>query len=83
LGGDPDDDLPDIVDVVMEMGRAMDEPTVEAEAQALRHGSGRSSFEKPNRWLFVAFSQHSSLPRCPSALAIEKSGRRAAASSLI
>jgi hypothetical protein len=28
LGGDPDDDLPDIVDVVMEMGRAMDEPTV-------------------------------------------------------
>jgi integrase len=32
LGGDPDDDLPDIVDVVMEMGRAMDEPTEDEKA---------------------------------------------------
>ena len=29
---------------------------------ALRYGSGRSSFEKPNRWLFVAFGDHSSPP---------------------
>jgi integrase len=66
LGGDPDDDLPDIVDVVMEMGRAMDEPTVEAEAQALRHGSGRSSFGKPNRWLSAGEAEHSSPPPLPA-----------------
>ncbi len=29
---------------------------------ALRYGSGRSSFEKPNRWLLVAFGDHS----CPA-----------------
>ncbi|PSJ53685.1 hypothetical protein C7I85_28090 [Mesorhizobium soli] len=29
-------------------------------APALRYGSGRSSFEKPNRWLFVRFADHSS-----------------------
>jgi precorrin-3B synthase len=29
---------------------------------ALRYGSGRSSFEKPNRWLFAAFGDHSSPP---------------------
>ena len=27
---------------------------------ALRYGSGRSSLEKPNRWLFLAFGHHSS-----------------------
>ena len=27
---------------------------------ALRYGSGRSSLEKPNRWLFVAFGDRSS-----------------------
>ncbi|MFU0507078.1 hypothetical protein ACLKMW_21135, partial [Pseudaminobacter sp. NGMCC 1.201702] len=37
-----DDDLPDIVDLVMEMGRAPDEPPVEAEAR--RHAS--QSFER-------------------------------------
>ncbi|PSJ60709.1 hypothetical protein C7I85_11730 [Mesorhizobium soli] len=30
---------------------------------ALRYGSGRSSFEKPNRWLFVACGNHSSPPQ--------------------
>ncbi|SFT63827.1 hypothetical protein [Mesorhizobium sp. YR577] len=29
---------------------------------ALRYGSGRSSLEKPNRWLFVAFDDRSSPP---------------------
>jgi len=29
---------------------------------ALRLRFGRSSFEKPNRWLFVAFGDHSSPP---------------------
>jgi len=31
LGGDPDDDLPDIVDVVAAMGRAPEEPAADAE----------------------------------------------------
>ena len=36
-----DDDLPDIIDLVMEMGRVPEEAP--ADAQALRYGSGRSS----------------------------------------
>ena len=33
-----------------------------AVSSALRYGFGRSSFEKPNRWLFVRFADHSSPP---------------------
>jgi len=53
-----DSELPDIVDVVLEMGRAPEEPS--AEAQALRYGSGRSEFGKPNRWLSAGDADHSS-----------------------
>ncbi|MCR5860387.1 MULTISPECIES: site-specific integrase [Phyllobacteriaceae] len=56
---DPND-LPDIVDVVMEMGRAPEGPS--AEASALRYGSGRSSLEKPNHWLSAGDADHSSPP---------------------
>ena len=52
-GEDPGDDLPDIVDLVMEMGRASEEPTVDA---------GRSEFRKPNRWLSAGDADHSSPP---------------------
>lgn len=57
------EDLPDIVDLVMEMGRIPEEPP--ADAQALRYGSGRSSFGKPNRWLSAGDADHSSPPPLP------------------
>jgi integrase len=57
------DDLPDIIDVVMEMGKMPEEPP--AEAEALRYGSGRSSFGKPNRWLSAGDADHSSPPPLP------------------
>ncbi|MBC9877646.1 site-specific integrase [Bradyrhizobium sp. INPA01-394B] len=57
------DDLPDIIDVVMEMGKIPEEPP--AEAEALRYGSGRSSFGKPNRWLSAGDADHSSPPPLP------------------
>jgi integrase len=59
------DDLPDIIDVVLDMGRPPEEPP--AEAQALRYGSGRSSFGKPNRWLSAGDADHSSPPPLPVA----------------
>ncbi|HEV2897173.1 MAG TPA: site-specific integrase [Pseudaminobacter sp.] len=52
--------MPDIIDVVMEMGRTREEPP--ADAEALRYGSGRSSLGKPNRWLSVGDADHSSSP---------------------
>lgn len=58
------DDLPDIVDIVLEMGRAPEEPP--AEAEALRYGSGRSEFGKPNRWLSAGDADHSSPPPLPA-----------------
>jgi len=57
-------DLPDIIDVVMEMGRASEEPA--AEAEALRYGSGRSSFGKPNHWLSAGEADPSSPPALPT-----------------
>ena len=55
-------DLPDIIDVVMEMG------VVQTKVEALHHGSGRSSFEKPNHWLSVGNADHSSPPPLPAHL---------------
>ena len=52
------DDLPDIVDVVMEMGTTPEEPP----ADALPHGSGPSSFGKPDGWLSVGDTDHASSP---------------------
>ncbi|MER9278382.1 site-specific integrase [Mesorhizobium sp. C280B] len=46
-----DDDMPDIVDVVMEMGRTPDEQPDE-----------RSSFGNPNRWLFAGDADYASPP---------------------
>ncbi|WP_245264735.1 site-specific integrase [Aquamicrobium defluvii] len=60
-----EDDLPDIVDVVMEMGRVLGKSRVGAEA--LRYSSGRSSFGKPNRWLSAGDADHSSPPPLPVA----------------
>jgi integrase len=54
------DDLPDIIDVVLEMGRAAEESS--AEAEALRYGSGRSEFGKPNHWLSAGDAGPSSPP---------------------
>jgi integrase len=51
-------DLPDIVDVVMEMGHAPEEPAT---------GAGRSEFGKPNRWLSAGAVDHSSPPPLPAA----------------
>ena len=51
------EDLPDIIDLVMEMGNTVESP---AEAKALRYGSGRSSFGKPNPWLSAGDADHSS-----------------------
>jgi len=62
--GSSADDMPDIVDMVMEMSRASEEPS--AEAQALRYGSGRSEFGKPNRWLSAGDADHSSPPPLPA-----------------
>src|SRR5690554_6230526 len=60
------DELPDIIDVVLEMGRAPDKLPGD-EPEALRYGSGRSSFEKPNRWLSAGDADHSSPPPLPVA----------------
>lgn len=57
------EDMPDIIDVVMEIGRAPEEPATET--QALRYGSGRSEFGKPNRWLSAGEADHSSPPPLP------------------
>jgi integrase len=54
------DDMPDIVDVVMEMGRQNEKPD-----EALRNGSGRLSFGKPNRWPSAGEADHSSRPPLP------------------
>ncbi len=58
------DDLPDIIDVVMAMGRTPAEP---ASTEALRYGSGRSELGKPNRWLSAGDADHSSPPPLPAA----------------
>lgn len=60
------DDLPDIVDIVMEMGRAPEEPPAD-EAEALRYSSGRSELGKPNRWPSAGDADHSSPPPLPAA----------------
>jgi len=60
-GGDSDDELPDIVDIVMEMG-LVPEGDEDSQDKALRHGSGRSSFGKPNHWLSAGNADHSSPP---------------------
>jgi integrase len=66
------DDMPDIVDVVLEMGRAPEEPP--AEAEALRYGSqpfGRSEFGKRSqapRRLSAGDADHSSPPPLPAAV---------------
>ncbi|CAN7705082.1 site-specific integrase (plasmid) [Aminobacter sp. NyZ550] len=57
------EDLPDIVDLVMEMGRVPEVPPTDA--QTLRYGSGRSEFGKPNRWLSAGDADHSSPPTLP------------------
>ncbi len=61
-----DDDMPDIIDVVLEMGRAAEEPP--GQTEALRHGSGRSSFGKPDRWLSAGEPDRSSPPPLPAHL---------------
>ena len=61
----PLNDLPDILDVVMEMGRAPEKPAAD-EDKALRSGSGRSEFGTPNRWLSAGDADHSSPPPLPA-----------------
>jgi integrase len=53
-------DMPDIIDIVMAMDRQNENPD-----EALRHGSGRSSFGKPNRWLSAGDVDRSSPPPLP------------------
>lgn len=61
----PLNDLPDIVDVVMRMERAPEEPAAD-EDKALRSRSGRSEFGTPNRWLSAGDADHSSPPPLPA-----------------
>lgn len=51
--------MPDIIDVVMEMGNTPEAP---GDAEALCNDSGRSSFGKPNRLLSAGDADHSSPP---------------------
>ena len=53
-------DLPDIVDVVMEMGRTPQEFTIQA--KGLSHGSGHSDIGMPDHWLSVDDGERSSSP---------------------
>jgi CO/xanthine dehydrogenase Mo-binding subunit/aerobic-type carbon monoxide dehydrogenase small subunit (CoxS/CutS family) len=50
-----------IVRAVMQVGQPETTPSGLPDP-ALRYGSGRSSFQKPNHWLFVASGDHSSPP---------------------